>query len=147
MPVNQFQYDLERRQRLWAKRMVSHSKYADRRAGRDYTDANYITPQGLMILRKKQRNKCYYCDVPMQTNNRREWNGLTIERIDTSRPHDYENCKLCCHTCNCKKFTGESILREHNQKYIKDRKRQSKLLTSLLGEITKFTDSRRPCFA
>ncbi len=147
MRSERFDYDLERRRRLWARRMVSHSKYADRVAGRNYNENTYITAIELKSLRKKQKNRCCYCDVSMQTYNRSLWNGLTIERIDSSLPHASLNCRICCHTCNCKRFDKKNITLYRNRKYLQDRKRQAKAVREVLCDITKFHDSRRSCFA
>ena len=83
----------------WAHRMVMHSKTADRKAHRTSTD-DYVTPGHLERLRKVQKNSCTYCKVPMQTENRRAPDGLTIQRLDNSLPHSKNNCILACWKCN-----------------------------------------------
>ena len=85
----------------WANRCVMHSKQADRKSSRGIPE-NYITAQRLEFVRKLQKNKCIYCDAEMQTYNRRESDGLTIERIWNDKPHTLTNCFLACRTCNSK---------------------------------------------
>ena len=83
----------------WAYRCVVHSRLADRKAQRDFTE-EYITPVRLQFIRGLQQNKCIYCRCEMQTLNRKMRDGLTIERIDNSKAHITKNCVLSCHQCN-----------------------------------------------
>ena len=90
----------------WPNRCLYLSKNADRRKDRT-SDEPYITPQRLVTLRILQDNKCYYCDTELQVQNRKKPDGLTIERINNSKPHTISNVILCCHRCNCKKLSNK----------------------------------------
>ena len=54
----------------WAERCVVHSKLSDRKANRVFQEIDYIRPSRLRFLRKIQHNKCIYCGIEFQTQNR-----------------------------------------------------------------------------
>lgn len=63
---------------------------------------------------------CRYCgNDPSNNDSGFIYNGL--DRIDSSRPHDYDNCVPCCSWCNLMKSDfsvaefKEKIFRIHNQ--------------------------------
>ena len=64
-------------------------------------DPRYLTVEGVKKMRQKQKNKCYYCKVAMETNTNRLTNpkGLQIERL-TNGPHWAADCVLACNSCN-----------------------------------------------
>ena len=144
--TDKFYYDLFRRNKLWAKRIVSHSRCSDRAADRTITN-NYITEQFLKDRVKKQRNKCHYCSFKMQTYNRRRHNGLTGERLDMALPHDKSNVVLCCYACNVRKFTPQNLIRPKTINYLARRKKQADAIRKIHAEICQFTDSRRAILA
>ena len=88
----------------WAKRMVCHSRGSDVIYGRLPADmSNYIDPQYLHKLRTAQNNRCAFCTIDMQTDNRKHSDGLTIQRLDNTIGHTKPNCLLSCAQCNCKR--------------------------------------------
>mgnify|MGYP003707260405 CR=1 FL=1 len=92
-------------QKNWDKRCVFLARTSDLKYKREIVDHSYITPGRLRTLRVLLRNKCYYCGVELQVDNRKQRNGLTIERLHGGMtPHSEDNCILCCHSCNCRKI-------------------------------------------
>ena len=87
----------------WDRKCIMHSKLSDRKYNRPIVDENYVTPERLRQLRKLQMNLCYWCSTVLQTRNRREPDGLSIERLNNKFPHDLDNVILSCHRCNCKR--------------------------------------------
>ena len=100
--------DQERKYRIehWDRRCCYLSKSSDLRKDREIGE-DYITPKRLKTLRALQLNQCFYCGVPMNTENRKRSDGLTIERLDNSRPHVEDNIVLCCSSCNCHKISNK----------------------------------------
>ena len=84
----------------WANRMIMHSKQADKRSKRTYAEEEYIDPDFLIERRKKRNNQCIYCDIPLQSFNRRRFNGVTVQRLDNKLAHIKENCVIACNQCN-----------------------------------------------
>ena len=88
----------------WAKRIMTHSIRSDLQKGRPVNNQLYVTECQLKKLRKYQRNRCYYCKILMQVENRRLPDGLTSERIHPgNNPHNCDNVVLCCHRCNVRR--------------------------------------------
>ena len=100
--------DKERTYRIknWSRRCCYLSKSSDLRKDRE-VGGDYITPKRLKTLRALQLNQCFYCETPMNTENRKRSDGLTIERLDNSRPHSEDNIVLCCSSCNCHKISNK----------------------------------------
>ena len=86
----------------WAHRAVVHSKCADTLSHRSFEQDKYITPEHLHTIRRTQHNSCFYCTTEMQIKNRRKPNGLTVERLDNTLPHEKLNTVLACFRCNCR---------------------------------------------
>jgi hypothetical protein len=92
------------KQRNWSRRMVCHSRGSDVIYGRLPADmSNYIDPNYLQRLRTAQGNRCPFCTVDMQTENRKHSDGLTIQRLNNTIGHTKANCLLSCFQCNCKR--------------------------------------------
>ena len=92
------------KQRNWSRRMVCHSRGSDIIYGRLPADmSNYIDPNYLQRLRTAQDNRCSFCTVDMQTENRKHSDGLTIQRLNNAIGHTKPNCLLSCFQCNCKR--------------------------------------------
>jgi len=88
----------------WARRMVSHSRGSDALYNRLPSDmSDYITPAYLHRLRVSQANRCAWCTEDMQTYNRSLPDGITVQRLVNSQPHNKSNCLLACHACNCRR--------------------------------------------
>jgi len=145
--MNKSIYDLLRRNRIWPKRIISHSKSADRDANREFDIEQYIDEVFLISQRKKQRNQCTYCKTSLQTINRKLHNGLTVERMDNALAHLKNNCVLCCSSCNCRRFTVCSLESTKNQKYLKQRMKFAGALRGTFKQILKYNDSRRSCYS
>ena len=90
----------------WFNRCLYLSRQSDAKKNRT-SDEPYITPERLLTLRVLQENKCFYCDTELQVHNRKKPDGLTIERLDNSKPHSISNVILCCHRCNCRKLSNK----------------------------------------
>ena len=89
------------KRRNWDRRMVCHSKDSDRKANRLPEDmSTYVNSPYLKRLRIAQQNSCAYCDIEMQTENRKWHDGLTLQRLNNTIGHTRANCILCCHSCN-----------------------------------------------
>ena len=92
------------KQKHWARCMVCHSRDSDRKYGRLPTDmTDYIAPGFLQELRTAQQNRCFFCTIDMQHHFRKLHDGISIQRLVNSRPHNRENCVLSCFRCNCKR--------------------------------------------
>ena len=96
---------IEYRKKAWATRIVSHSRLADKRKNRTSNEP-YITKECVLKLRDQQNNKCFHCNILMQTDKRKNPDGLTIERLDNSLPHIKRNCVLACHHCNVSRVSS-----------------------------------------
>ena len=83
--------------------MVHNSSLSDKsRAGEPYDfrkDPNYIKVSDIKCLRVEQNDKCYFCNIPMNTSKRNKSDGMTIERLDEG-PHWASRCVLSCGGCN-----------------------------------------------
>ena len=88
----------------WSRIAVMNSKVSDKKHCREWTDAEYVTAQFLLNQFDEQEGACYWCGTEMQTQNRRQDNGLTIERLNNRFPHTRENCRLACFKCNVKQW-------------------------------------------
>ena len=143
---NRFIYDHLRRISLWPRRIVSHSKYSDRRQERPIIESEYIDEEFLKNRNKKQKGRCFYCKFQMQKYDRKAHDGLTCERLDMNQPHTKTNVVLCCSSCNCRKFTPESLTRKKTKKYLRNRKKRANTLKEIHDEICKYSVSRRGAF-
>jgi hypothetical protein len=95
----------------WYRRIVRDCKCSDFKAGREVDLKTYIQSDQLEGLQDTQENLCYYCQEQMDWLERRSArNGLTCERLDNTRPHEADNCKLCCKRCNSRKFSHDKGL-------------------------------------
>ena len=144
--MSRFNYDLLRRNKRWQHRIVSHSKCSDRNSERDWEPDTYITTEFLNDLRKNQHNLCCYCKYPLITFNRRQHNGLTVERMNNSLAHTQSNSKLCCHACNCRKLTPTRLLDPKIVRYLSRRKKHGQALIAVLAYFTRSENERRPRF-
>ena len=88
----------------WARRMVSHSRGSDALYNRLPANMlDYITPEYLHRLRDAQKNMCAFCTIDMQHHHRKLHDGITVQRLVNSHPHEKQNCLLACHSCNCRR--------------------------------------------
>ena len=111
-----------------AKIMIANSRYKDSgkkiqegRKPKDFTweEKNYITPRYIDLLRTFQDDRCAYCNILMQTVNRNLPDGLTLEALDSTKPHVRSNCCIACKLCNTKRVgqrnmkVGEAVGLKH----------------------------------
>ena len=119
----------------WANRCCYLSKNSDARSNRT-SDEPYVTPERLLTLRILQNNKCWYCDTELQVFNRKQPNGLTIERLDNKKSHTRSNCILCCHRCNCRKLSNKVTVSQYEIFYqLFNKFLQSKNCQTLLTQL------------
>ena len=134
--MNRFDYDLIRRNKRWQHRIVSHSKCSDRKSEREWEDDTYITAEFLTYLRQLQNNLCYYCKYPLITFNRKQHNGLTVERLNNEIAHTKNNSKICCHACNCRKLTPARLQNAKIVRYLERRRKHGQALIAILAHFT-----------
>jgi hypothetical protein len=60
-----------------------------------------LVREDIIGLRRVQHDYCAFCGEKMQTQKRKRRNGLTIDRLDSTKGHTRENCVLSCWDCNC----------------------------------------------
>ena len=143
--MSRFEYDLHRRNKRWQQRIVSHSKCSDRKSKRNWEDNAYITAEFLTHLRTIQNNLCFHCKCPLITFNRKQHNGLTVERLNNKVAHTKENSKICCHACNCRKFTPSRLGDPEIVKYLERRMKHGQALIAVLAYFTP-NQERSPSF-
>ena len=89
------------KQRNWHRRVCCHAMDNDRKADRLPSDmSEYVNPPYVKSLRVYQENQCAYCDIDMQVENRKEHDGLTLQRMAKGIGHTKANCLLACFSCN-----------------------------------------------
>ena len=99
----------------------SGKKIGEGRTPKDFTweEKNYITPRYIDLLRTFQDDRCAYCNILMQTLNRNLPDGLTLEALDSTKPHVRSNCCLACKKCNTSRIgqrnmkVGEAVGIKH----------------------------------
>ena len=111
-----------------AKIMIDNSRYKDSgkklsegRKAKDFTwdEKKYITPRYIDLLRTNQDDRCAYCNILMQTLNRNKNDGLTLEALDSTKPHIRSNTCLACKKCNTSRIgqrnmkVGEAVGIKH----------------------------------
>ena len=88
-------------------RIIRDSKTSDKKQHFRIGDT-YITAADILRMQNEQQNRCAYCGIFLNwLERRRNRDGLTVERLDTSRPHEVDNCCLVCKRCNSKRMTPE----------------------------------------
>ena len=143
--MSRFDYDWHRRNKRWQHRIVSHSKSSDRNSERGWEPDSYITVEFLTNLRKLQNNLCCYCKYPLITFNRKQHNGLTVERANNSLAHTQENSKICCHACNCRNLTPARLRNPKVLRYLERRMKHGQAWIAVLAQLRSRHD-RRPRF-
>ena len=94
----------------WADRMIVHSKISDKKMKRAFEEDEYITHEFLVSLRENANNECIYCDIRLQSFNRKRFNGVTVQRLDNSKAHIKSNCVLACYKCNMSRVEDERLI-------------------------------------
>ena len=104
MVKDSWKKDRELKRKIGAESsMVTNSRYEDRYKGRDFENPQYIDVPYLRALRQKQNTKCYWCNVVMLPENRKQVRGMTVDRLDDGA-HLKHHCVLSCFSCNCKSY-------------------------------------------
>jgi len=102
------------KQSIYDKRICCHSRDSDTKMNRPVIEHSYITPRRIRMLRRLQRNKCLYCTQTLQVLNRRQPDGLTVERLRNNLPHNADNVILCCHRCNVRRIGNKKNIGKTN---------------------------------
>jgi hypothetical protein len=94
----------EYNQSNYCAQMVSSSKQADRKAGRNFDNDDYIDSECCANMLIEQNGDCCYCQCHMVygpgINRRIHPDALTVERIENPLAHLKTNCLLACMMCN-----------------------------------------------
>ena len=123
----------------WYNRIPRDSKRSDLRKRRTNLDLNQLIDYEWCVGRQiSQRNLCYYCDVFMNWWSRKQPNGLTVERLDSSKPHHKTNCVLSCYTCNMRRLDKDPV----KKRLVMEKAQRNKLNEQQTKTICK----RCPCF-
>jgi len=81
------------RLRRWHVRMVTVLKISDPHLS--------ITPEQVLHLFRQQNGRCYWFNVPLRpTASGRIPSQPSLDRLDNSKPHSFENCVLACYAAN-----------------------------------------------
>ena len=100
------------------KIMIDNSRYKDSgkkiqegRKPKDFTweEKDYITTGYIDLLRTFQDDRCAYCNILMQTLNRNKNDGLTLEALDSTKPHVRSNTCLACKQCNTRRIGQKNM--------------------------------------
>lgn len=87
------------------ERMISSHRKADDKAGRPFTEEQYITPEYILDLLMRTRT-CAWCEGDVTQKS------FSIDRIDSELAHTMGNCQLLCSSaCNsAKRKNFEAVL-------------------------------------
>ena len=106
------------KKKFWYKHLLQAHKHQDRQKG--LYDANtFCTGEQVLSMLKQQDGKCYYCGIMMKYPVRQQHDGLTIQRLDNTQGHVFENCVLCCRSCNVRRVEMKT---PKSEVYLRDRK-------------------------
>ena len=93
----------EKARRNWAGNKVRSAIQGDRicgRISRDFTPPDFIDRPWVLDTREEQQNKCFVCNIELQTKKMNLHDGLTIDRFDNDLAHLKSNCAITCWKCN-----------------------------------------------
>lgn len=96
-------HSIKKGQKHWATRMVNNSKTTDLRKKRPIVIPYYITVEFLKNQFERQNGECAYCVNRMEFGEgkkRTKSLGMTVQRINSEKPHNQDNCILACLKCN-----------------------------------------------
>ena len=115
----------------WCHRIPRDCRAMDRKKRRNYNPDKMVDMKWCYQQRAAQEGLCWYCDVFMDVINRRSNKiGLTVERLDSAKPHERHNCVFACKSCNSKKkHRNADLLKELAAKWTqkkKDAKRRNR---------------------
>ena len=103
--------------------MTNAARRTDVERHRLFQVDEFIDREFLKRMRKDQNNLCHYCKIIMQSEHRREHDGLTVQRLDNNIAHVKTNCVLACYKCNCHRFEN---MTDKASKKLEERKRFAK---------------------
>ena len=79
--------------RRWYVRLVTVSKGEDPLLS--------ITPEQVLEIFHRQNGRCYWFNVPLRPSPvGRSPSQPSLDRLDNSKPHSFENCVLACYAAN-----------------------------------------------
>jgi hypothetical protein len=83
------------------ERKIYGHRAADKRAGREWVEDEYITADAVFDLLAKQHGRCALCPTRLQLAwARGDHEQISVDRIDNARAHIVSNCQLTCLGCN-----------------------------------------------
>ena len=84
----------------YLKGKVERYKVQDLKAGREFAEADYITPEW---LRGCLGTSCQSCGdaLTFEVVERKVVSNLSAQRLDNTLPHEKDNCVPYCAMCNC----------------------------------------------
>ena len=81
--------------------MINGYKKQDKEAGRDFIESEFIDVSDIEKLFVKQKARCALCDNVMNMQHKaKDYNNISVDRIDNDLPHLKCNCQLSCLGCN-----------------------------------------------
>lgn len=82
-----------------SKDIMAHNSKDKKRFGR----VGDIDIYFILKCIQEQDTACYLCNVPLLTMHYQEYCSykFSIDRIDNSKPHDKDNVRITCYSCNC----------------------------------------------
>lgn len=75
---------------------IISSKSADKRNGTGKTN---LSKERLSKLVSENNSKCYYCGKKLSLSHKKK-SIMTLERINSDKPHSDSNSRLACYKCN-----------------------------------------------
>lgn len=94
-------FGLPKKQKYEIMFLMSKINSINRYDGKHFEKQN-LTLQNIYDLWKKQDGKCFYTGKPMEIRSNCR-NSVSVERLDSDKPHSLENIVLCTCEANCMK--------------------------------------------
>lgn len=96
----------ESKTRQYFRFKCDNYKIQDKNANREWEKVDYIDEPWIKAQIEKYGTVCKFCNKNMELYVDESGNvqsNLTVDRIDSSKPHITSNCQLMCNSCNCSK--------------------------------------------
>jgi hypothetical protein len=94
--------DLQMKEQYFLKKVEGY-KQQDRNAGRQWESKDYITANWIKeVYGTLEIDWCELCHTryDIVVENGKVHSNLTVDRLDNSKPHVKDNCRLLCDVCN-----------------------------------------------